>query len=477
MVKRTGYRLQVPGFRPILLGIFLLLALTCILSPAFAQPQSTNFYNVTDFGAVGDNATDNTAALTNALAAAAGGTLYFPAGTYLTGQLTVSNSVRILGASQASTTVKMNATGAYSVFSVSSSNVSFVNLTVDGTGTTGHFARGKGDAIYVAAGLSNLNFFYLTLQNASNACLEMISDSNVSIGNLTAKSCGAYQFAYFVNSGTTPSNVEIADSTFDASAASCTTSYVSLFFTVPTTGTGGLSHVSIENNTILYPGCGGSHETDGLVLDSNPSSPYIDSVTIIGNYIAQVGGGPSMGMLMELQSLTHVLVWGNQLLNAVAGIHMYGTGSSNITVGGNTINCGSNCGPPYGDALNLGVAGTTASGDTIIGRFVSGVVIGASGVTVSGETINGPEYGIMVEAGNATASYNQMSPDTSDGGTGVYFDASSSNSLFSYNQITGCYYGFQAGSSTYSGIILLGNTFDGVTHPYGKGIGTGFTVE
>jgi hypothetical protein len=41
----------------------------------------------------------------------------------------------------------------------------------------------------------------------------------------------------------------------------------------------------------------------------------------------------------------------------------------------------------------------------------------------------------------------------------------------------GCYYGFQAGRNTYSGIILLGNTFDGVTHDYGKGIGTGFTIE
>ena len=48
--------------------------------------------NVKDFGAVGDGVTDDTAAIQAALdhVAANGGTLYFPAGTYLSDSLQVT---------------------------------------------------------------------------------------------------------------------------------------------------------------------------------------------------------------------------------------------------------------------------------------------------------------------------------------------------------------------------------------------------
>jgi hypothetical protein len=54
--------------------------------------------NVLDYGAVGDNTTDNTAAFTAALAAAEGGTLFVPEGNYrITGQLTMPGRTQIIG--------------------------------------------------------------------------------------------------------------------------------------------------------------------------------------------------------------------------------------------------------------------------------------------------------------------------------------------------------------------------------------------
>ncbi|RKN83832.1 right-handed parallel beta-helix repeat-containing protein [Paenibacillus ginsengarvi] len=60
---------------------------------AHANPLPLEWNVVTDFGAVGDGTTDDTTAIQSALnATAAGGTVYFPLGTYLiSSQLTVSN--------------------------------------------------------------------------------------------------------------------------------------------------------------------------------------------------------------------------------------------------------------------------------------------------------------------------------------------------------------------------------------------------
>jgi parallel beta-helix repeat protein len=62
-------------------------------------------YNVKAYGAVGDGITDDTTAIKAAIAAApAGGVVYFPAGTYLCGQINVTtNRLTLLGSGSAST--------------------------------------------------------------------------------------------------------------------------------------------------------------------------------------------------------------------------------------------------------------------------------------------------------------------------------------------------------------------------------------
>src|SRR4051794_28699999 len=57
-----------------------------------------NSFDVTTYGAAGDNATDNTAAIQNALNAAHtanGGTINIPSGAYLSGPLTLYNNIEL----------------------------------------------------------------------------------------------------------------------------------------------------------------------------------------------------------------------------------------------------------------------------------------------------------------------------------------------------------------------------------------------
>lgn len=63
-----------------------------------ASGSSSIWVSVKDYGALGDGATDDTAAIQSAATAASGGTLYFPAGTYITSNaVTISSNTTIIG--------------------------------------------------------------------------------------------------------------------------------------------------------------------------------------------------------------------------------------------------------------------------------------------------------------------------------------------------------------------------------------------
>jgi hypothetical protein len=76
--------------------LLVLIALSFLLSQAIAsQPV---FYNVTDFGAKGDGKTKDTQAIQTAIRSAneaGGGTVYFPAGTYLSGTIILKDHVTL----------------------------------------------------------------------------------------------------------------------------------------------------------------------------------------------------------------------------------------------------------------------------------------------------------------------------------------------------------------------------------------------
>lgn len=77
-----------------------------------ALNNNLNYYNILHYGAVGNDSTDNTTAIQNAINAAAvsGGTVYVPAGIFKTNKLTTYYNVRILGDGEASVLKSIGAT-------------------------------------------------------------------------------------------------------------------------------------------------------------------------------------------------------------------------------------------------------------------------------------------------------------------------------------------------------------------------------
>lgn len=110
--------------------------------------KSATVYNVKDYGATGDGTTDDTSAIETAVAAAAsGGQIYFPTGTYkCSSDLNVSvGSVWILGEGQSSKLVFADGYG----LRINISNVKISDLWLDGqnysTGTsTGNIIQARG---------------------------------------------------------------------------------------------------------------------------------------------------------------------------------------------------------------------------------------------------------------------------------------------------------------------------------------------
>lgn len=96
--------------------------------------------SVTDYGAKGDNSTSNTAAIQAAIdALTAGGTLYFPPGTYVCGALTIGN---------ADVTFDMSA-GAVLKFSTLGAGVAAITVNANNFAITGGKLQGPAPSVYV----------------------------------------------------------------------------------------------------------------------------------------------------------------------------------------------------------------------------------------------------------------------------------------------------------------------------------------
>lgn len=124
-----------------------------------------SFISVKDHGATGDGVTDDTATISTALTAAraAGKTLFFPSGVYLTDTITVQHKDRLFGENRYETIIKLNdsvngtviqGTDAYTLFTTpiysltdGANEVVIENLTVDGN-RANNLTSGDGIAIW-----------------------------------------------------------------------------------------------------------------------------------------------------------------------------------------------------------------------------------------------------------------------------------------------------------------------------------------
>jgi polygalacturonase len=95
LLKRKNFFFLLKGL-PNFINCYLILAMQIIVWTGSAQD---NFFNVRDYGAIGDGKTSDSEAIrstVNACAGSGGGIIYFPAGTYLSGCIVLQDNTGIL---------------------------------------------------------------------------------------------------------------------------------------------------------------------------------------------------------------------------------------------------------------------------------------------------------------------------------------------------------------------------------------------
>jgi len=163
------------------------------------QSRLRDYVSVKDFGAVGDNTTDDTAAITAAFAT--GLSIHFPAGTYkITADINVSSNTRISGDGIGKTIIAADlaTNGDLFIHPDGVSNVEFSGITFRGNPAQ-NGAGNKAFGVYVE-GSNNIRFegcsfdtfttHSLTIRKADGAWISGgVENSQTSVDNLLAKSC------------------------------------------------------------------------------------------------------------------------------------------------------------------------------------------------------------------------------------------------------------------------------------------------
>jgi hypothetical protein len=349
--------------------------------------------NVKDYGAVGDGATNDAAAIQLAITAAAGGTLYFPAGTYLVGtQLTGVSNIHIIGAGSDVTTLKASAAINSIILFSDKSNVEIEGLKFDGNSNT--LSNIRAYATNYPTQFSIHHCYFTGTKNdvtLSNGCIEFSQTGgryqNVSVCDNTFKTCGTHgAIMAYVDRLVFSRNIlkDIGQHGMEAVGCFSVIESENLVDNCGTVGPGGsglgvgarTTYWKIANNTIvncagdapitceftsnygiiegnvikISRGNAGINASYGAIGDGNPY-PYdtLRNVSIVNNYIENAVSG--------------VLQNGLSYTTAI-GINIYaGTQGSGCEVCGNTL---------FG--FNIAIQASYFKGMRICDNFASGFV-------------------------------------------------------------------------------------------------------
>ncbi|WGK93354.1 putative Ig domain-containing protein [Pseudomonas migulae] len=384
-------------------------------------------FNVQNYGAKGDGITDDTVAIQSAIdaaAAAGGGQVYMPTGTYIVsggeepsdGCLMLKSNVYLYGDGMGDTTVKVadgsdtKITGVIrSAYGEETHDFGVSNLTIDGNRDN---TTGKIDGWFNG---------YIPGQEGY--------DSNVTLDSVEIKDCSGYGFdpheqtvnMVIKNSVSHGNGLDgfvadfLSDSTFENNVAYDNDRHG---FNVVTS-----THDFTLSNNVAYNN-GGS----GIVVQRGSEDiPSPSNITITGG---EVYGNGAEGVLVKLSS--DVTVSGVDIHdNASAGIRIYG--SNHVEIIDNTLNNNS-LGAPVPEIIiqsyddTLGVSGKYFNGsdNTIQGNIISGSNLSTYGVAERNE--DGTDRNAII--GNTIS-------HTSKGATLVYGDGSYVNATVPMTTVQG----------------------------------------
>lgn len=321
-------------------------------------PLRTTSVNVKSYGALGDGASNDTTTVQAAITAGAGGTIYFPQGTYMVQGLTVPADTKLTGDPKA--VIKKRANG---VLITGNARVSIIGLTFDGN--SGSFT---GDSIDINGGHDDLLIQDCRFQNSITPIAAGVS-SRVSI-----------QRNYFdkaLSLGSCP-NLYIEGNTVFGSIA----------VSVGITG-GVIDGARVIGNYIEIPAPSG--QPSGIEIGQfGPDNVFCKNITIADNVIRMAGNGGSWISVVQL---------------------------TNSSITGNV--CDIKSGTPTISGIEIATCrGVTCDSNTLDGGTVTGAMINvnnSSDCIVSNNVLTNPiddpnQAAIIVYADNYAAGNNGYSP-------------------------------------------------------------------
>lgn len=448
---------------------------------AAADRLRLGVYNVKDYGATGDGATDDYPAIAAAIAAipAAGGTLSFPPGTYVvSADPTIGGSnITVRGAGWGSV-IKAKAATSANCLKITGTNVTVENLAVDGNRAN----QPTGITYTQRSGIFTLGATNVTIRNclvAHTGSAGVMAENTAVIKILDNTVTDTGDGGIFLHpDGNNPSCsfARIAGNTVSYAAYYGITAIRCDYVTIvdneasfcgqtdPSQGAGldleGSRYCVIANNK--------SHDNHGgivvrVTLEGGASQRCLD-IAIVGNTLRNnTPSGVSGEASIQVDNTDSIAIVGNHCSLSNQGINI--GNASDVLVSGNLSTGHTNSGIRFYSTAATG--SLVVVGNTVKGNSNCGVMLLAPGVVVEdNDVFLNTNNGINLDTGaqNCNIANNRIADNSNNG---IELDGTSGNLLVRGNLFTNAASGGQgralyeatgAGPTTFTGNTTVGVT-------------------